>query len=158
MVEVNLRTIIHAPIERCFDLSRSIEAHMLGTGHTKERAVSGVTSGLIGLGESVRWQATHFGIRQHLTAKVTAFERPAYFQDTMIEGAFRSMQHDHFFTKLGPEETEMKDRLLFAAPLPILGRIAEILVLKRYMRSFLKQRNAVLKRLAESDQWEQFLP
>ena len=91
MVELNLTTIISAPIDRCFDLSRSIELHLLGTEQTGEQAVGGVTSGLIGLGEFVRWRATHLWVKQHLASKITAFDRPCYFQDTMIEGAFRSM-------------------------------------------------------------------
>jgi ligand-binding SRPBCC domain-containing protein len=157
MVELNLRTIIEAPIDRCFDLSRSIEVHLLGTEQTGEQAVGGVTSGLIRLGEFVRWRATHFGVRQHLASRITAYDRPAYFQDTMIEGAFRSMQHDHFFLELAADRTEMKDRFIFAAPLPILGLIAEKLFLKRYMRDLILHRNAILKQVAESNQWIEML-
>lgn len=158
MVELNLCTIIEAPIERCFELSRSIEVHLLGTEQTGEQAVGGVTSGLIGLGEFVRWRATHLGVKQHLASKITAYDRPSYFQDTMIEGAFRSMQHDHFFKELSPGRTEMKDRFVFAAPLPILGLIAEKLVLRRYMHNLLTHRNDILKQVAESDQWKALLP
>jgi ligand-binding SRPBCC domain-containing protein len=158
MVELNLRTIIHAPIERCFDLSRSIEVHLLGTEQTGEQRVGGVTSGLIGLGESVRWRAKHLGVTQHLASKITAYDRPSYFQDTMIEGAFRCMQHDHFFQALAPDSTAMLDRFNFAAPIPILGRIAETLVLGRYMRNLLIHRNEILKEVAESSHWQRLLP
>ncbi len=150
MVEINVTTRIDAIIERCFDLSRSIEVHLLGTEKTGEQAVGGVTSGLIGMGESVRWRAKHFGIRQHLTSQITAYDRPTYFQDTMVEGAFRSMQHDHWFEATTPHQTVMRDRLIFAAPIPILGPIAERLILKSYMTRFLQHRNAVLKQVAES--------
>ena len=37
-------------------------------------AVGGRTSGLIGLGEEVTWRARHFGVTQHLTSKITAFD------------------------------------------------------------------------------------
>lgn len=80
------------------------------------------------------------------------------FQDTMIEGAFRSMQHDHFFKVLTDDRTEMKDRFVFSAPLPILGLIAEKLVLRRYMKNLLTHRNDILKRVAESGQWKTLLP
>lgn len=158
MVEIREQIQIHAPIERCFDLARSIEVHLLGTEWSGEEAVAGTTSGLIGPGEYVRWQATHLGVRQHLASKITAFERPDYFQDTMTEGAFRSMQHDHFFRSLDPDKTEMSDRLIFAAPLPLLGRLAEILFLSRYMKKLLQERNRILKEVAEGDLWIQFLP
>ena len=157
MVELHLCTMIKAPIERCFDLSRSIEVHLLGTEQTEEQAVEGVTTGLIGMGEFVRWRATHLGVKQHLASRITAYDRPAYFQDTMIEGAFHSMQHDHFFKALGPDKTAMKDRSVFAAPIPVLGLIAEQLVLRRYMHNLLVHRNEIIKQVAESGQWETFL-
>ena len=158
MVELNLCTIIEGPIERCFDLSRSIEAHLLGTEQTGEQAVGGVTSGLIGPGDFVRWRATHLGVKQHLASQITEYDRPVYFQDTMIEGAFRSMQHDHFFKALTSEKTEMKDRFIFAAPIPLLGFIAEKLVLRRYMNELLRHRNEILRQVAESDRWMTLLP
>ncbi len=158
MVSIEQCIQIAAPIRRCFDLSRSIEVHLLGTEQSGEQAVRGVLTGLIGPNDFVRWRATHLGVRQHLTSKITAFDSPNYFQDTMIEGAFKFMQHDHFFRALSGTRTEMKDRLTFAAPLPVLGRIAEQLFLTRYMERFVRRRNEVLKQVAESDRWSDFLP
>jgi hypothetical protein len=81
MPMIELRTSINAPIERCFDLARSIDFHVVTTGKTQERAVGGRMSGLIGLDETVTWRAKHFGVWQKLTVKVTAFDRPRHFQD-----------------------------------------------------------------------------
>ena len=53
MPTIYLTIEINAPIERCFDLSRSIDLHTLSTSHTNEKAIAGVTSGLIGLNEEV---------------------------------------------------------------------------------------------------------
>jgi ligand-binding SRPBCC domain-containing protein len=152
MVTLEELTIIRAPVERCFDLARSVEVHLAGNVHWGESAVAlaGVTSGLVGMGQRVTWRARHFGVRQNLTSEITAFEPPAYFQDTMIHGAFRFMQHDHFFRSLPSGETEMKDVFRFAAPLPLLGRVAEAVVLRRYMKALLHERNAAIQRIAES--------
>src|SRR5437762_4593125 len=152
MVTLETLTIIRAPIERCFDLARNVEVHLAGNTHSGEAAVAlaGVTSGLVGLGQRVAWRAKHFGVRQRLTSEITAMDRPGYFQDTMIHGAFRFMQHDHFFRPLSSDETEMKDVFRFAAPLPVLGRLAEIAFLRSYMLALLRERNAVLKQIAES--------
>ena len=158
MVELRLETLIFAPRERCFDLSRSVDVHLLGTQQTGEQAVGGVTTGLMKQGDLVRWRARHFGVWQHLTSRITAYDRPHLFQDTMTEGAFASMQHDHLFTARGPNETSMGDVLRFEAPLGVIGRLAELLVLERYMSRFLTSRNLVLKSVAESEQWRQFLP
>ena len=159
MVRLEEVTQIHAPVERCFDLARNVEVHLAGNVHWGESAVAmaGVTSGLIGMGQRVTWRAKHFGVWQRLTSEITAMDRPSYFQDTMIQGAFRFMQHDHFFRSLPSTETEMKDVFYFAAPLPVLGRLAETAVLRRYMQSLLRERNAVIKNIAESGEWRDYL-
>jgi ligand-binding SRPBCC domain-containing protein len=155
MITLEEHTVIHAPIERCFDLARSVEVHLAGNTHWGETAVAsgGVMSGLIGLGQSVTWQARHLGIRQKLTSNITALDRPTYFQDTMLQSAFRSMHHEHFFRALSATETEMIDVFVFAAPFGLLGRIAELVLLKSYMRSLLRERNAALREIAESPAW-----
>jgi ligand-binding SRPBCC domain-containing protein len=158
MVSIEQCMQIAAPIQKCFDLSRSIEVHLLGTDQTGERAVDGVTTGLIGPGQFVKWRAKHLGVRQHLTSKITAFDAPCYFQDTMVEGAFKFMQHDHFFTAISESQTELRDRFTFAAPLSVLGKIVEQLFLKRYMECFLRRRNEIVKQVAESDRWQDFIP
>lgn len=160
MVLLEESTTINAPIERCFDLARSVEVHLAGNVHFGEQAVAtaGVTSGLVGLAQRVTWRAKHFGIWQTLTSEITAMEPPAYFQDTMIQGAFQSMKHDHFFRSLPSGETEMKDVFCFAAPLPVLGLLAEVLILRRYMRALLHERNIVIEQIAESSEWQKYLP
>jgi hypothetical protein len=50
----------------------------------------------------------------------------------MCRGAFKAMQHDHYFRAVSSNETEMKDIFRFAAPFSIIGRIVELLVLRRY--------------------------
>lgn len=157
MTEIILETLIDAPIERVFDLSRSIDAHVDSASTTGERAVAGTTAGLIGLGETVTWSAVHFGVRQQLTVEIVDFERPHVFADQMRAGAFRSMHHRHEFDTVDGL-TRMRDRFAFEAPLGFLGVIAEWLFLETYMRRFLVKRNAHLKELAEGDAWQEFLP
>ena len=156
MVALEEVTRIRAPIERCFDLSRSIDLHVQSTAETGERAVAGVTSGLIGLGDQVTWRAKHLGIWQEFTSRITAMDRPRYFQDKMIRGAFRSFEHDHFFVELSDGVVEMRDVLRFAAPVPVLGRIAEIF-LRPYLSRFLRERNELIKHAAESEDWRRFV-
>ena len=160
MVTLKEWTLIRAPIARCFDLARSVEAHLAGNIHWGEAAVASgdVTTGLIGLGQRVTWRAKHFAIWQRLTSEITAMDRPLYFRDIMIEGPFRSMQHDHIFRTVSPDITEMENVYRFAAPLPLLGRLAEILVLRRYMQGLLRERSAVIKKIAESEEWQRLLP
>ncbi|MDB6026907.1 MAG: cell division protein [Verrucomicrobiales bacterium] len=156
MPAFRVQTLIAAPRERVFDLARSIDAHQHSTAGTQERAVDGVTKGLISLNEEVTWEAKHFGIKQRLRVKITEMERPARFQDVMITGAFKRMSHDHEFIEQ-PSGTLMVDRFDFASPFGPLGKLADRMFLLEYMRGFIIKRNAVLKQLAESDEWKRFV-
>jgi ligand-binding SRPBCC domain-containing protein len=156
MALIELETRIDAPIERVFDLARSIDAHMASTEGSNERAVAGRTTGLIEDGETVTWEAKHFGVKQRLSVRVTKFDRPHLFGDEMIRGAFSSMHHTHRFIQSG-EGTLMKDEFHFTAPFGWIGRFSEGLFLAGYMRKFLTKRAAALKMMAESEEWRRYL-
>ncbi|MDO3626893.1 SRPBCC family protein [Mucilaginibacter sp. BT774] len=149
MPKIELTTFIHAPIEKVFDLSRSIDLHMESTRQTGEKAIAGKTSGLIGLGQTVTWPAKHFGIWQTLTSKITELDRPNLFVDEMVSGAFKSFRHEHHFTTSG-NQTIMKDIFEFETPLGILGNIFNKLILTHYMTKLLEERNRVIREAAQS--------
>jgi len=148
MPSVKITTTINAPIERCFDLSRSIDLHTDSMKHTGEKAIAGRTSGLIELGETVTWEAKHLGIRQRLTSKITEFEFPDYFVDEQVSGAFKSFRHEHRFVQQD-NQTLMTDIFSFESPLGVLGRLANVLFLKSYMKRLLLKRNLLIKQVAE---------
>jgi ligand-binding SRPBCC domain-containing protein len=157
MSRIELRTAIRAPRERCFDLARSVELHMRSTADTGETAIAGRTSGLLGAGEEVTWRARHFGVWLTLTSRITGYERPAFFCDSMVRGAFARLEHEHRFTEDGMGGTIMDDVLEFTAPGGVIGLLAERLVLRRYLRKFLVARNHALAAVAESDDWRRFV-
>ncbi len=154
MPKIHLETRINAPIERCFDLARSIDLHKLSTGNTQEEAIAGTTSGLIGLNETVTWRAKHFGVWQKLSSKITEFERTNLFTDEMLEGAFKSIHHRHHFKQEGVV-TIMTDDFHFESPLGILGSIANKLVLTNYLTNLLTERNKMIKEFAETERWRE---
>lgn len=156
MPTIQLQTYINAPIDRVFDLSRSIDMHSISSASTNEKAIAGRTSGLIEAGETVTWEATHFGIRQQLQSKITAMEYPHYFRDEMLKGAFKSIYHEHFFEEQDGG-TLVKDVFRFEAPFGILGVIFNRLVLTNYMSRFIAARNAIVKQYAETDAWRTIL-
>ena len=104
-----------------FDLSLSIDAHLGSFEESGERAVAGVTSGVIGLGEFVTWQAKHFGITWKMTSTITEWDRPRRFVDEQCDGPFRSFRHEHVFEPVA-NGTRLVDHVEFAAPLGPLGR------------------------------------
>ena len=157
MIRIELETFISAPRERCFDLARSIDLHLVSTDGTNERAVAGVTSGLISLGQEVTWTGRHLGMRVSHASRITEYERPLHFQDAMVRGKFRTFRHDHFFDDLQPGRTRMRDVMEFAAPFGPIGRVVEILLLKRHMLHLLLRRNECIRRTAEGTEWPRFV-
>jgi ligand-binding SRPBCC domain-containing protein len=148
MYELTVTTSICAPIATCFDLARSVEAHLQSAANTGERVVAGRLSGLLELGDEVTWEAKHFGVTQQLSSRITEFRPYSFFQDRMIRGAFRFFEHDHLFETDG-DGTRMTDVLRFQAPLGPLGWIAERILLAPRLRRFLVTRGLALKAMAE---------
>ena len=156
MPTIYLTTEINAPIQRCFDLSRSIDLHTQSTAQTNEKAIGGITCGLIGLNEEVTWSARHFGIYQRLTSRITGFQSPVFFEDKMIKGAFKKIEHKHFFEQQGMH-TIMKDEFYFEAPFGIIGKVVARMILVPYLKKLLILRNKMIKEVAESDRWKLIL-
>lgn len=157
MPVIHLTTIIKAPVQRVFDVSRSIDLHTHSMAHTNERAVAGRTSGLIEQGEWVTWQATHLFKKRYLTVAITCMQPYALFIDKMQKGDFKSMKHEHRFLQSN-EATIMTDVFHFESPFGWLGKIVNAIFLTRYMKRLLLQRNNVIKLYAETDRWKSVLP
>lgn len=128
---------------------RDIRIHTETTSHANEKAIAGVTDGMIGLGQTVTFEGTHFGLRQRLTVKVIEFERPWLFVDEMVEGRFRAFRHMHEFSAKGGG-TLMRDTLKWTSPFGFLGKIVDKLLLERHMRNLIEMRNTKLKAIAEA--------
>ncbi|PZR72878.1 MAG: cell division protein [Chthoniobacterales bacterium] len=156
MPVIDLTTEIHASLDRVFDLARSVDLHTASTAQTGERAVAGVVTGLMHLGDEVTWGARHFGFWQHLTSRITIYDRPIHFRDSMVRGIFRRFDHDHFFAPRSGV-TFMRDVLDYKSPWGVLGRVADRLAVTRHLERLLLRRNAVIKTAAETDQWKRFL-
>lgn len=151
MAKIELSTIINAPIETVFNLSRNIDIHLLSTHQTNEKAIAGRTFGLIELNETVTWRGKHFGFYQNHESLISEMVFPTYFVDEMTEGSFKSFRHEHSF-EFENGKTVMKDTILHETPFGIFGRFFDALILKNYMDSFIKKRNEIIKELAENPQ------
>lgn len=153
MPTIHLTTFIAAPIERVFDLSRSIELHKKAMAHTGEQAVAGTTMGLIGLNETVTWKAKHLYKTRIMKVRITAMQPPYSFTDELVEGAFRSMKHEHHFKPI-ENGTLAIDFFNFETPYGALGKMINNVFLRRYMERLLNQRNQTIREYAESDKWK----
>ncbi|MGW6661614.1 MULTISPECIES: SRPBCC family protein [Peribacillus] len=149
MPVIEYQQFIKAPVELCFDLARSMDIHTKTTAKTKEIAVDGVTEGLLEKGDTVTWEAIHFGIKQRLKAKVTLMEKPYKFVDIMMKGAFHSFIHTHQFIE-EQGGTIMMDKFQYKSPFGPIGVLADKLFLEKYMRAFIVSRAKALKKIAEN--------
>jgi ligand-binding SRPBCC domain-containing protein len=137
------RTQSSLPPERLFDLARSVDVHVESQKGSGERAVAGVTSGLIGEGQEVTWRARHFGLPLTMTSRVTQVDFPRSFTDEQVRGPFRSFRHVHEF-EATPGGCIMTDRVEFTAPFGLLGRAAGKLVLQPYLQRLIRDRGRFL--------------
>ena len=157
MPVIKLTTEINTTnIETVFNLIRSIDLHKISTSKSKEEAIAGKTSGLISLNETVTWRAKHLGFKQNLTSKITDYVFPTFFADEMVKGVFKSFRHEHYLQEV-KGKVIVKDVFYYESPLGILGKIADFLFLEKYMTTFLKDRNLVIKDFAETNKWKQII-
>jgi ligand-binding SRPBCC domain-containing protein len=153
---IKLTTFVKAPLQRVFDLSRSIDLHKFSMNRFGERPVAGRISGLIEQGETVTWKAKHLFKERTLGVRITAMEAPHSFVDEMLTGDFRSMKHEHYFKECD-NGTFIIDHLSFESPYGVVGKVFNQLYLTGYMKRLIEDRNGIIKQVAESNQWKHYL-
>lgn len=139
-----LITEIKASQKQCFEMSLSVDAHTASMARSGERAVAGVCSGRMVLGDSVTWRARHFGLPFRMTSRNTEYEEPVRFVDEQTKGPFTAWWHEHRFEPAG-EVTKMFDLIRYRSPLGPVGRLIDHVGLEQYMTRLLRERNAWLK-------------
>lgn len=153
MPKIHVTTFIAAPCERVFDLSRSINLHLISAASNKEKAIAGTITGLINKDETVTWQAKHLLKNRIFKSVITEMNRPVYFKDEMQQGDFKSFEHEHHYKAI-ENGTIMIDIIHFESPYRQLGRLINRLFLQSYIRKLIEKRNAVIREYAETQKWE----
>lgn len=147
--------LIQAPIDRVFALSCSVAIVQRELGM---RPVSGRIRGLVTAGDIIRWEGLQLGFPNYHVSLIVpeTWSPPHFFQDRMIEGRFRSFEHDHRLSET-PEGTRLDDEVRFSMKLRWGGSLAGRLILAPHIRGLMRRRFHLLKRLAETDEWRQYL-
>jgi ligand-binding SRPBCC domain-containing protein len=154
---LSTQTVILAPPERCFDLARSVDLHAASASVIHGKATAGRTAGLSESGDRTTWSARFFGMRFLLTTEITAFDRPRGFSDVQRAGLFRHFGHVYTFTAISPTRTVMTDVFSFRSPFGSVGAAFDAFVLRRRMRAVMEGRALHVKRVAESEEWREYL-
>lgn len=157
MPTVEFTTRVDAPVERVFDLARTVDVQRRSAGVVDEEAVAGVTTGLLGDGDRVTWRARHFGLPFERTTEMTGYDRPRWFRDEQRDGPFAEMVHDHRFGR-ARGVTEMTDEFTFSVPYGLVGTLVGRLFVESYVEWLLRERAARVTEIAESgDEWRAYL-
>lgn len=144
MTTIELETQIQTSIEKAFNLSLDIDFHKKSASQTHEEAIAGVTSGIIKLNETVTWRGKHFGIFLTHKSIISALEHPHYFVDEMIQGRFKFFKHHHYYEEKNGV-VYMKDVITYTTPYGILGKLLDVILIKKHMTKFIENRNQALK-------------
>ena len=142
-------TRIQAPRERVFDLSLRVDLHEGSMRHYRERSVASTAAALLGPGDTVTWRAWHFGLPWTMTSRIVECDPPSRFVDEQARGPFAAFRHEHVF-EADSDATVMVDRVEFRAPGGPVGRLAERVLLGRYLARLIDERNAFLTATAEA--------
>ncbi|MBA2499108.1 MAG: SRPBCC family protein [Chitinophagaceae bacterium] len=156
MPTIHLTTFIEAPVERVFELSRSIKMHKRSMVHFKEELVSGPFNDLAELGDEITWKARHLFKTRVLKIKIVQLNKYESFVDEQVSGDFVKMKHEHHFKPVH-NGVIMIDLFHFESPYGKVGKWFNQAYLTRYLKKLLEQRNQLIKKYAESDQWKMIL-
>jgi ligand-binding SRPBCC domain-containing protein len=150
---IHLTTFIAAPVQRVFDLARSLKLHKLSMNQYREEMVSGPMHDLAEKNDSITWKARHLFKNRKLQTRITLLEKYTCFIDEQQSGDFRMMKHEHHFKPVD-NGVLMIDLFHFETPYGFAGKIINQLFLTNYLSKLLKQRNEVIKNYAETDRWK----
>ena len=138
-----LERVIAAPRDEVFAAALDPGLHLRSMARFGETMIEAPTGGVFTEGSTVTWRARHFGIPFRLRSVVFGIDAPRSFSDRQIAGPFGAFLHEHAFDE-HPRGTLMRDTITFRSPFGPLGRLVDRLVLGRYMRRLIEQRNETL--------------
>ncbi len=148
MERIERTVLIAAPIERVFsfhDDTRNLLA--ITPSHLK---VSITSMGTPGPGYEVRLTVRFLGlIPMHWHVRITEHVPPVRMTDVQVSGPFRSWKQIRLLRSV-PDGTELTDVVEYEVPFGVLGHIADVLFIRRQIRSMFAYRQAATKRLLES--------
>jgi ligand-binding SRPBCC domain-containing protein len=97
-------------------------------------------------GDRMRYTIRLFGFPVSWTTRITSWEPGRGFSDCQERGPYRSWIHHHAFRAV-PGGVEMRDRIDYALPFGIAGRIAHALWVKRALRKIFDFRERAIREI-----------
>jgi len=147
-------TEVRAPIERCFALSTHLAVVEMTLAM---RPVRGRLMGAVSGGDRVRWHGWKWGLPHMHESLIEAFDPPVFFRDRMIAGRFAFFEHDHEFKERLNGIVLLRDEVRFSMRWGAAGLMVGRGVVLPHIRKLMRERFALIKRLAESEEWRGYV-
>lgn len=97
-------------------------------------------------GLRIEYRIAPLGLPQRWVSEITAWEPPHRFVDEQVRGPYRVWRHEHRFLDLDGV-TEVYDRVRYALPLGVVGRLVHRLLVRRQLRAVFDYRQEAIRRL-----------
>lgn len=155
MSQIHLTTCIHAPADRVFDLSLSTSVHKAVLRSYRNGRLESATEGAIGLQDKITFSLNFLGRRRVLTTRIESMERAREITSLLAkgEGSFLSMRHDQYFRQI-QNGMLLIDLLEYEPAYGSIGRLADKLLVKKFLKKYLESKNRLIKQYAEGDKWK----
>ena len=102
-------------------------------------------SGPMAEGTLISYRLRVGGVPLTWTTRIDIWEPEHRFVDAQIAGPYACWWHEHRFEADGADRTIMEDRVLYAAPLGILGRAANHLFIENSLRAIFSFRSDAIR-------------
>ena len=143
-----LERSIRCTPSQAFAMSLSPAMHVESMAAHGETMIEGPAGDRFAEGDTVTWEARHFGLRFRLTSIVFDIDEPHRFCDRQIRGPFGAFHHEHTFAE-HPDGTLMRDTITFRSPFGPLGALVDRLIMTHYLRRLISERNDALSAALE---------
>ena len=142
--ELRQETVVHAPIDQVAAFFSQAENLGLLTPPDVEFSITSETPIEMRRGAEISYTIKIGKLPIRWKTQIEAWEPEQRFVDAQLKGPYRCWWHQHTFRAAG-NRTIMEDRVLYALPLGILGRIAHRLKVSRMLLEIFTYRTRAIQ-------------
>jgi ligand-binding SRPBCC domain-containing protein len=139
--------VVPLPIERTFDFFD--DPHNLARITPAWLAFEVLGEGAIPMREGLEidYKIRPLLFPQRWTSRITRYHPPVAFVDEQVRGPYAFWRHQHAFRPVGEDATEVTDRVEYALPFGVLGRIAHALFVRRQLEAIFRYRERAVRQI-----------
>ena len=141
--ELRMTTSVNAPLDETFAFFSKAESLGLLTPSSMKFSVQGLPPA-IGENTTVAYRLRVAGVPIDWRSRIVNWTPGSHFADFQETGPYHCWWHEHSFRAAGPS-TVMEDRVCYAPPLGVLGRLAGSLFIEPTLRRIFRYRADVIR-------------